>query len=101
MKQIKWKAKKEGSGCKHFVGTGHYLAYVAEYVNGECRAEVNLPTEPECATFKWFYDIDEAKEWAMSNLTNHAKSAITKAIKSIAAAQAFLGLVEGQEGANE
>ena len=104
MSKIKW-YKINDSHQKHFVGTDSYLAHVTEYgadsLNDKVRAVVDFPGAPVYKEVEWFDDVASAKEWAISVLTEHAKVAIAEANKSISAAQAFLGLVEGQEGANE
>jgi len=92
MNQIKWYMIND-SHVKHFVGTDSYLAHVTEYGRGQFRAWVDVPNVLDCKEAKWFDTIDEAKEWAISTLVEHAKSAIAEAQQ----AQEFLDLVEGGE----
>lgn len=74
-------------------GTNNYLAYVIEYPKNKVRAVVLFPGAPYCKGEKWFKNINEAKEWAISTLVKHAESVIDEAKK----AQEFLDLVEGGE----
>ena len=96
MNQIKWEVNKRFSGVKTYsAGTVDYSAFIYDVGLHNYRADLVDRNYRRFVPEGRFDDIDKAKEWAIAELAKHAKVAIAEANKSISAAQAFLGLVEG------